>query len=169
MPAPLKHLPPLPAERALKVIAGRWKAIVLYQLFSGAKRLSELGRLIPQMSQKVLIQQLREMEQHGLVHREVFRQVPPRVDYSATALGLSLEPVLLALCAWGRHHAAELDELDRLADCPAPDAALSPGTPASAPAGFRPPTPGRAPDPPSSRAPGSSTAPAPRPASAASR
>jgi DNA-binding HxlR family transcriptional regulator len=51
------------------------------------------------------------------VHREVFRQVPPRVDYSATALGLSLEPVLLALCDWGQRHAAELDELDRIGDC----------------------------------------------------
>lgn len=72
---------------------------------------------MPEISQKVLIQQLREMEEHGIVHREVYRQVPPRVDYSATPLGLSLEPVLLALCDWGRHHAAELDDLDRLADC----------------------------------------------------
>ena len=63
------------------------------------------------------MQQLREMEEHGLVHREVFRQVPPRVDYSATSLGLSLEPVMLALCAWGQRHAAELNELDRIADC----------------------------------------------------
>jgi DNA-binding HxlR family transcriptional regulator len=114
---PMKHLPPLPAERALKVIAGRWKAVILYHLFGGAKRLSELGRCLPEISQKVLIQQLREMEEHGLVHREVHRQVPPRVDYSATPLGLSLEPVLLALCAWGRQHAAELNELDRLAEC----------------------------------------------------
>lgn len=66
----------------------------------------------------MLIQQLREMEEHGLVHREVFREVPPRVEYSATALGQSLKPVLLALCDWGRRHATELDDLDRLADCP---------------------------------------------------
>lgn len=113
-----KRLPSLPAERALKVIAGRWKAIVLYHLFDGPQRLSALQRLIPQITQKVLIQQLREMEEHGLVHREVFREVPPRVEYSATALGQSLEPVLLALCDWGRRHATELDDLDRLADCP---------------------------------------------------
>jgi DNA-binding HxlR family transcriptional regulator len=112
-----KHLPALPAERALKVISGRWKAIILYHLFDGPKRLSELGRLLSEVSQKVMIQQLRELEEHGLVHREVFRQVPPRVDYSATELGLSLEPVLLALCDWGRRHAEELNELDRLADC----------------------------------------------------
>jgi DNA-binding HxlR family transcriptional regulator len=117
MAATIKRLPALPAERALKVISGRWKAIILYHLFSGSKRLSELKRLVPNVSQKVLIQQLREMEEHGLIHREIFLQVPPRVDYSATVLGLSLEPVLLALCAWGQRHARELDELDQLEEC----------------------------------------------------
>jgi DNA-binding HxlR family transcriptional regulator len=112
-----KKLPALPAERALKVISGRWKAIILYHLFDSPKRLSELKRQVPDVSQKVLIQQLRELEEHGLVHRKIFRQVPPRVDYSATALGLSLEPVLRALCEWGQRHAAELNELDRLAAC----------------------------------------------------
>src|SRR6266853_1112512 len=114
---PMKRLPELPAERALKVIAGRWKAVILYHLFDGPKRLSELKRLVPNASQKVLIQQLREMEEHGLVHREIYRQVPPRVDYSATTLGLSLEPVIMSLCEWGRRHAAKLNELDRLAEC----------------------------------------------------
>jgi DNA-binding HxlR family transcriptional regulator len=117
MNKPIKLLPILPAERALKVISGRWKAIVLYHLLGGSKRLSELKRLMPAASQKMLIQQLREMEEHGLVHREVFRQVPPRVDYSATRLGRSLEPVLLSLCVWGRRHAVALDEIDRLAEC----------------------------------------------------
>jgi DNA-binding HxlR family transcriptional regulator len=126
----MKRLPALPAERALKVISGRWKAILLYHLFDGPKRLSELKRLVPDVSQKVLIQQLRELEEHGLVHREVFRQVPPRVDYSATALGLSLEPVLRALCEWGQRHAAELNELDRLAACAV--SSSSPRTPESA-------------------------------------
>jgi DNA-binding HxlR family transcriptional regulator len=115
---PIKRLPALPVERALKVISGRWKAIILYRLFDGPQRFSNLMRRIPDISQKVLIQQLREMQEHGLVQREVFRQVPARVDYSATPLGLSFEPVLLALCDWGRQHAVELHELDRLADCP---------------------------------------------------
>lgn len=88
-----------------------------HDLPGAPKRLSELKRLVPAVSQKVLIQQLREMEEHGHVHREIFREVPPRVEYSATALGLSLEPVLLALCEWGQRHAAELNEQDRLADC----------------------------------------------------
>jgi len=117
---PPKRLPALPAERALKVISGRWKAIILYHLFDRPKRLSELQRLVSEVSQKVMIQQLREMEEHGLIHREVFREVPPRVEYSATKLGLSLEPVLLALCDWGRRHAEELNELDRVADCRPP-------------------------------------------------
>ena len=97
MADPVKNLPVRPAERALKVIAGRWKPIILYHLFEGPLRLSALQRRMPEISQKVLIQQLREMEEHGIVHREVFRQVPPRVEYAATALGLSFEPVLLAL------------------------------------------------------------------------
>lgn len=115
--ANVKRLPVLPIERALKAISGRWKAIILYHLLAGPKRLSELKRLLPDISQKMLVQQLREMEEHRLIHREVFRQVPPRVDYSATPLGLSFEPVMLALCAWGQRHAAELNELDLLADC----------------------------------------------------
>jgi len=72
---------------------------------------------VPKASQKVLIQQLREMEEHGVVHREIFKEVPPRVEYSATKLGLSLRPVITALCAWGYRHAAELNEIDRLDEC----------------------------------------------------
>ena len=117
MKAQMKRLPSLPAERALKVIAGRWKAVILYHLFEGPKRLSELKRLAPNVSQKVLVQQLREMEEHGLVNRDIYRQVPPRVDYSATPLGLSLKPVIMSLCEWGRRHAAELNDLDALAEC----------------------------------------------------
>jgi DNA-binding HxlR family transcriptional regulator len=113
----LKRLPLLPAERALKVISGRWKAVILYHLFDRPQRLSALKTLVPDITQKVLIQQLREMEEHGLVRREIFAEIPSRVEYSATRLGLSLEPILLALCAWGQHHADELNEMDRLADC----------------------------------------------------
>jgi DNA-binding HxlR family transcriptional regulator len=80
---------------------------ILYHLFEGAKRLSELKRLQPTISQKVLIEQLREMERHGIVHREVFRQVPVRVDYTVTELGLKLKPVILSLCEWGKRHTHE--------------------------------------------------------------
>lgn len=108
----IKELPLVPAERALRVIGGRWKVFILYFLFTGPKRLSELRRSIPEVSQKVLVQQLREMEEHGVVHREVFAEVPPRVVYTVTKLGLSLRPIVSALCDWGRRHAAELSALD---------------------------------------------------------
>src|SRR5690349_11701240 len=107
----VKELPPIPAERALKVISGRWKVVVLYWLFERPRRLSHLVRLIPDASQKVLVQQLREMEQHGLVSRKVFAEVPPRVEYSATKLGLSLRPIVASLCEWGRKHAEDLERL----------------------------------------------------------
>lgn len=117
MADPMKRLPMLPVERALKVISGRWKAVILYQLFDGSKRLSELQRRVPAITQKVLIQQLREMEEHGLVSREILPQVPARVDYAATPLGQSLAPVIATLCDWGRRHAADLGELDTLSEC----------------------------------------------------
>lgn len=104
----IKQLPAVPAERTLKVIGGRWKVYVLYYLFDGTKRLSELSRLIPDASQKVLIQALRELEEHGIVTRQVFAQVPPRVDYKLTRLGKSLQPLVGALCDWGKRHADAL-------------------------------------------------------------
>jgi DNA-binding HxlR family transcriptional regulator len=119
-----KSLPSLPVERAIKVIGGRWKAAILLHLFDRPKRLSELSRLVPSARQKVLIQQLREMEEHGIVQREIFKQVPPRVEYSATRLGFSLKPVITSLCVWGHRHAAELNEIDQLETCVD---ALSPG------------------------------------------
>ena len=105
----IKELPLVPAERALRVIGGRWKVFALYFLFEGPKRLSELRRLIPGVSQKVLVQSLRELEEHGIVHREVFAEVPPRVVYTATKLGMSLRPIVSALCDWGKKHADELE------------------------------------------------------------
>ena len=101
----IKKLPALPAERALALISGRWKVNALYHLLERPQRLSELRRLIPGASQKVLVQQLRELEAHGVVARKVFAQVPPRVEYSLTRLG-----------KWGRGHEAELDAVDALPD-----------------------------------------------------
>ena len=106
----VKELPAVPAERTLNVIGGRWKVFVLYYLFERPHRLSELRRLIPGVSQKVLVAQLRELEAHGVVRRKVFAEVPPRVEYSATKLGFSLQPIVAALCDWGRRHAAHLGD-----------------------------------------------------------
>jgi len=114
MPRVIKNLPALPAERALKIIAGRWKVNVVYFLLEKSRRLSELERLVPEASKKVLVQQLRELEAHGIVSRKVFAQVPPRVDYSLTPLGRTLKPIVGALCKWGTRHADVLDAVDAL-------------------------------------------------------
>lgn len=90
-----------PAEITLAVIGGRWKTLLLYNLFQGVKRFSELQRALTGITQKMLTQQLREMERDGLVHREVFPEVPPKVEYSLTPLGKTLEPVVRAMCEWG--------------------------------------------------------------------
>jgi DNA-binding HxlR family transcriptional regulator len=90
-----------PAETTLLVIGGRWKIPILYHLFQGVKRFTELRLAIDGVSQKVLTQQLREMERHGIIHREVYPQVPPKVEYSLTALGETLRPLIDELCKWG--------------------------------------------------------------------
>ena len=90
------------AEAALKLIEGRWKLVILFHLFGrGTLRFSELERAIPAASQKMLIQQLRELERDGIVAREVFPQVPPKVEYSLTAWGQAMCPALDALLEWG--------------------------------------------------------------------
>src|SRR5919197_5719342 len=90
-----------PAELTLDVIGGRWKVLILWQLFQGEKRFSELFRSLDGITQKMLTQQLRELEKDGIVHRQVYPQVPPKVEYSLTPLGKSLRPVVDAMCEWG--------------------------------------------------------------------
>src|SRR5215813_15514447 len=90
-----------PAETTLSIIGGRWKVILLYHLFQGVKRFSELQRALTGISQKMLTQQLREMERDGLVHREVYAEVPPKVEYSLTPLGQTLGPIVKAMTDWG--------------------------------------------------------------------
>ncbi len=91
-----------PVTRTLNVMGGRWKPVLLHYLMEKPRRAGELTRLIPQASSKVLTQQLRELENDNVVHREVFHQIPPKVEYSLTDFGESLRPVMDALCAWGR-------------------------------------------------------------------
>lgn len=90
-----------PITATLEFIGGRWKTIILYTLSSGTRRFGELAVRIPAVSRKVLTQQLKELEQHGLVKREPFREIPPRVEYSLTDLGRSLDKVLREMEAWG--------------------------------------------------------------------
>ncbi|MEV5441441.1 helix-turn-helix domain-containing protein [Streptomyces sp. NPDC052644] len=89
-------------DAAMDVVAGKWKSLILWELHHhGTRRFAELRRGLPGVSEKMLIQHLREMEEDGLVHREVYRQVPPKVEYSLTEHGVSLNDALEALGQWG--------------------------------------------------------------------
>ncbi|NJR24033.1 MAG: helix-turn-helix transcriptional regulator [Richelia sp. CSU_2_1] len=93
-----------PVERTLEVIGGRWKVLILRELFQGVKRFNELQRAVNGITQKMLTQQLREMESNGIVHREIYLQVPPKVEYSLTPLGKSLKPIIESMHEWGVQH-----------------------------------------------------------------
>ena len=92
-------------EDALDILVGKWKAVILlYLLQEGTKRFSELKRKMPGITQKMLTKQLRELEDEGIIERKVYAQVPPKVEYSITEYGRSLEPVLQAMHEWGAKH-----------------------------------------------------------------
>ncbi len=93
---------------ALEVIGGKWKALILWLIHSQPRRFGELKRLVPDISEKMLIQQLREMEADGILHRKVFHQVPPKVEYSVTEFGASLDDALIPLAEWGKKHARRI-------------------------------------------------------------
>ena len=97
----LKELPDCPVETTLTLIGDKWKVLILRDLLPGTKRFGELKISIGSVSQKVLTAQLRDMEQSGLVNRKVYAEVPPRVEYSLTELGKSLQPILDAMSNWG--------------------------------------------------------------------
>ena len=102
----VKSLPACPVETTLTLIGDKRKGLILRDLMPGTKRFGELKKSIGSVSQKVLTAQLRDMEQNGLVHREVFAEVPPRVEYSLTELGRSLKPILDAMWNWGEEFKA---------------------------------------------------------------
>ena len=99
---PKTELPACPVETTLTLIGDKWKVLILRDLLDGTKRFGELKKSIGGVSQKVLTAQLRAMEASGLVHREVYAEVPPRVEYSLTELGRSLQPILDSMVLWGR-------------------------------------------------------------------
>ena len=90
-----------PVETTIAAIGGRWKVLVIHHLLQEKKRFGELTRLLGGVSPRTLTRQLRELEEAGLIDRNVFRQVPPKVEYSLTGLGRELEPVLRAMHEWG--------------------------------------------------------------------
>lgn len=104
----LESLPACPVETTLTLIGDKWEVLILRDLMDGTKRFGELRRSIGSISQKVLTSQLRQMEAAGLVHREVFAEVPPRVEYSLTPLGKSLKPILDAMKIWGEGYKVQL-------------------------------------------------------------
>ena len=101
---PPNRSPGCPVEGALDVIGGKWKGVVMFHLLDGTKRFNELRRMMPGVTQRMLTRQLRELEADGLVHREVYAEVPPRVEYSLTAKGETLRDIILALKVWGETH-----------------------------------------------------------------
>jgi DNA-binding HxlR family transcriptional regulator len=96
-----------PVEVTLEIIGGKWKPLLLYYLLDGTKRFNQLRRLLPQVTQQMLTLQLRELERDGIVHRKVYAEVPPKVEYSLSEAGRSLEPILLQMLAWGQTHLAQ--------------------------------------------------------------
>lgn len=125
----VKRLPGLPVERTLAVISGRWKAVILHVLLDGPQRTSELQKRIVGISQKVLIEQLRALEEHGMVRSQRRPGDRQAIEYLLTPLGESLRPILDALIEWGTHHATEVDETDRLLPCHAVVRQLAPEEP----------------------------------------
>jgi DNA-binding HxlR family transcriptional regulator len=95
-------------DAAVDVVGGKWKPLVLWALSGQPRRFGALRRELPGVSEKVLTQQLRELERDGIVHRAVHDQVPPRVEYSLTELGVSLERALAPLGDWGERHLAHI-------------------------------------------------------------
>jgi DNA-binding HxlR family transcriptional regulator len=93
-----------PVECTLHIVGGKWKCVILWHLRNRVRRFGELHKLIPGATQKVLTAQLRQLERDGLVARKVFAEIPPKVEYSITAYGLTLSPMLEIMCKWGLAH-----------------------------------------------------------------
>jgi DNA-binding HxlR family transcriptional regulator len=99
-----------PVEATLDLIGGKWKGVILYHLLEDTLRFNALRRRIPSCTQRMLTRQLRELEEAGLVHRHIYPQVPPRVDYALTPEGRSLEPIVRAMHAWGQARIVRMAE-----------------------------------------------------------
>jgi DNA-binding HxlR family transcriptional regulator len=95
-----------PVQFTTEVIGGKWKPLILFHLERGTRRFNQLQKLIPRSTKKMLTKHLRELERDDIIHRKVYAQVPPRVEYSLTRHGQSLRPILRAMSAWGKSHRA---------------------------------------------------------------
>lgn len=104
-----------PVSFTVDVIGGKWKSLILFHLMSGTKRFNELRRVIPDVTQRMLTLQLRELETDRVIHREIYREVPPKVEYSLTELGNTLAPLVTAMREWGAVHENTILEFRRSA------------------------------------------------------
>jgi DNA-binding HxlR family transcriptional regulator len=98
-------------DATLRIISGKWKPLAIFFLRDGPKRYGELKRTMKGVSDKVLIQQLKDLEADGVLARKDYKEVPPRVDYALTPLGRSLADAIVPLCAWGSEHMAEMTRM----------------------------------------------------------
>ncbi|WP_342427685.1 helix-turn-helix domain-containing protein [Paenibacillus sp. FSL L8-0158] len=100
----LNYFTDCPLTKVQKIIGGKWKIVILWFLSRGTKRFGEIKRAFPDITQAMLTKQLRELEEDGFVHREIFREIPPRVEYSLTAHGANFVPILRSMYDWGEVH-----------------------------------------------------------------
>jgi DNA-binding HxlR family transcriptional regulator len=99
-------------DTVIEILVGKWKPIILFHLLSnGTMRFNELQKAMPDITKKMLTQQLRDLEYHGIVHREIYRQIPPKVEYSITEYGKGMTTLLEAMHEWGTAHVKHLKEL----------------------------------------------------------
>lgn len=96
-------------EAALDVIGGKWKGVIVFQLLSGTKRFKELHRSFRGITHRMLTLQLRELENDGVIQRTVYPEIPPKVEYSLTAFGQSLQPILLLMREWGEQYTTKVE------------------------------------------------------------
>lgn len=97
-------LDPCPVEATVSVLSGKWKPQILFHLLRGTRRFGELRKRLPQITPQLLSIHLRDLERAGVVSRHVYAEIPPRVEYSLTEFGRSLEPILLMMVQWGEHY-----------------------------------------------------------------
>ena len=105
--------PGCPVEMCSEIIGGKWKGPILYYLLEGPKRFGELRRLLPEVTQRMLTMQLRELGEHGIINRKVYPEVPPKVEYSLSELGITLRPILSMMKDWGTAYLSSQAEPSR--------------------------------------------------------
>ena len=105
-----------PVTFTMSVIGGKWKPVILWTLGDQIKRFSEIKTSIPNVTQKMLTQQLRELERDCIINRKVYPVVPPKVEYSVTEYGKTLMPIINAISEWGKQHAKHMEEADNFKD-----------------------------------------------------